>query len=225
MKPPTVPPPRPVVKHNVVIYLVDTLRADHLGVYGYERETSPRLDAFAKDAVVFERAYAPSSWTKPSTASLLTGLHPRRHGGITRDNKLADRIELLSEHLDALGYHTVAFMTNPNTVAMWGFDQGFDVFYDIHNPDHQPKAEDVANKVFEHMDAHADQPFFYYIHTLDPHDPYSGAGRLTPAVGRARCGKSTCRDTPRARLRHPSWPMTACPTTRKSHTATSTSAG
>jgi arylsulfatase A-like enzyme len=166
------PPPKPIVKRNVVIYLVDTLRADHLGVYGYERDTSPRLDAFAKDAVVFQNAYAPSAWTKPSTASLLTGLHPRRHGGIRRDHTLSPRIELLSESLKSLGYHTAAFMTNPNTVALWGFDQGFDAFYDIHDPDKPPSADAVAERVFEHMDAQPDQPFFYYLHTMDPHDPY-----------------------------------------------------
>lgn len=166
------PPPKPIIKHNIVIYLVDTLRADHLGVYGYDRDTSPRLDAFANDAVVFRNAYAPSSWTKPSTASLLTGLHPRRHGGVRRDHTLSPRIELLSESLKSLGYHTAAFMTNPNVVALWGFDQGFDAFYDIHDPTNRPTAAVVAEKVFEHMGAQPDQPFFYYVHTIDPHDPY-----------------------------------------------------
>jgi arylsulfatase A-like enzyme len=198
-------PPQPVVLHDIVIYLVDTLRADHLGVYGYPRDTSPRLDAFARDAVVFRHAYAPSAWTKPSTASLLTGLHPRKHAAIRRDDKLAGRVVLLSEHLDTLGYHNAAFVTNPNAVAIWGFDQGFDAFHDIHDRhdvERQPRAEEVANQVFAYRDAHPDRPFFYYIHTLDPHDPYAAP---PPFAGRWSASRRGNAETPRAR----GWPSVA----------------
>ena len=94
----SVTPTRP----NVVVYLVDTLRPDHLGVYGYERDTSPALDAFARDAVVFDQAYSPSAWTRPACASLLTGLNPQKHRAITRDDTLGAEVELLSEYLQAL---------------------------------------------------------------------------------------------------------------------------
>ena len=70
------PHPTAARRPNVIIYLVDTLRADHLGVYGYDRDTSPVLDRWATGGVVFERAYAPCSWTKPSVATLFTGLYP-----------------------------------------------------------------------------------------------------------------------------------------------------
>jgi arylsulfatase A-like enzyme len=76
-------------KHpNVVIYLIDALRRDHLGVYGYPRSTSPYMDAFAREAVVFDDAYSTTAWTKPAVASLLTGLNPPRHGVQDRRNYL-----------------------------------------------------------------------------------------------------------------------------------------
>ena len=81
-------PPRTELPPNVIVYLVDTLRRDHLSVYGYSRETSPRLAEFARDAVRFETAYSPTSWTKPAVASLLTGVTPLRHGAISQSNRL-----------------------------------------------------------------------------------------------------------------------------------------
>ncbi len=72
---PTSPP-------NLILISIDTLRADHLGTYGYERDTSPHLDAFARRGVVFENALAPSSWTLPSHATMMTGLAPIRHGAL-----------------------------------------------------------------------------------------------------------------------------------------------
>ena len=80
---------------NVVIYLVDTLRKDHLSVYGYPHETSPRLAEFARDAVRFETAYSPTSWTKPAVASLLTGVGPPRHRAISRSDRLAKYNQLI----------------------------------------------------------------------------------------------------------------------------------
>ena len=151
----SVTPTRP----NVVVYLVDTLRPDHLGVYGYERDTSPALDAFARDAVVFDQAYSPSAWTRPACASLLTGLNPQKHRAITRDDTLGAEVELLSEYLQALDYRTAGVVSNPNVIALWGFDQGFDWFEDVPAATHHARADAVNEAVFRRLRALGSGPF------------------------------------------------------------------
>ena len=196
------PGPRP----NIVIYLVDTLRPDRLGLFGHDRETSPRLESFAEDGVVFEQTYSPSGWTKPAVASVLTGLNPPRHGAITRTNQLPPQITLLSERLSAYGYQAAAMVCNPNVTGTWGFDQGFEYFYDVGSDTQETRADEINATVFQHMSAYPATPFFYYVHTLDPHAPYDppppyrqmftdepapfrGPFKLTP-------------ETPEPRLRH-----------------------
>lgn len=163
------PEPRP---SNVLVYLVDTLRADHLGLYGYGRDTSPQLDAFARDAVVYDAAYTPASWTRPATATLLTGRYPLAHGAITRANALDPGIPLLGEYLGRAGFATAAFVTNVNVLPVWGFGRGFDDFYDIDSETWRARSDQVNEVVLEYLDAHPAERFFYYVHTRDPHEPY-----------------------------------------------------
>lgn len=158
-------------KPNVIIYLVDTLRVDHLGVYGYERDTSPELDRFARDAVVFDNAYSPTSWTKPACLSVLTGLNPPRHRAVTRPDTVSEEITLLSEYLQPNGYHTVGMITNPNLIPLWGFDQGYDAYLDIDATGKNSRADKVNESAFAQLDKRPDKPFFFYIHTMDPHGP------------------------------------------------------
>lgn len=160
------------LRPNVVVYLVDTLRSDHLGVYGYERDTSPALDAFARDAVVFDQAYSPSAWTRPACASLLTGLNPQKHRAMTREDTLGAELELLSEYLQALDYRTAGVVSNPNVIALWGFDQGFDWFEDVPAATHHARADAVNEAVFRRLQALGTGPFFLYVHTMDPHGPF-----------------------------------------------------
>jgi hypothetical protein len=113
----------------VVVYLVDTLRADHLPLYGYARDTAPELSRFAKDAVVFDQAIAPSSWTKPSVASLFTSLLPRDHGCVQFYTPLDPALVTLAERLRERGYGTGAVVVNQLVLAKnMHFDQGFDHF-------------------------------------------------------------------------------------------------
>jgi len=168
------PPPRP----NIVIYLVDTLRQDHLGLYGYERETSPSIDVLAEDSIVFKQAYATSAWTKASTGSLLTGLHPRQHGATSRSSPLSPQAKLLSEYLSPIGYFCAGIVTNPFVVEHWGFNRGYEVFEDLGEQAPQVggwmqiQAEQVNQRAFEVLDARPeDQPFFLYLHSIDPHGP------------------------------------------------------
>ena len=158
---------------NVIVYLIDTLRRDHLGLYGYGRATSPAIDGLARDAVVFDRAYATSAWTRPSAASLLTGLYPVRHGANAYPDRLSDSIDMLAERLKPLGYRTAAFVSNPHVLGTWGFAQGFDLFRDVGATSTEwdrVGSERVGSAFIEDLDD-LHEPFFAYLHTIDPHTP------------------------------------------------------
>ena len=131
--PDPVEPPAPgaASRPNVLVIVLDTVRPDHLGVYGYGRPTSPRIDALAREGVVYREAYAPSPWTVPSHASLLTGLGPARHHAHHERPFLARSHETLAETLRDHGYRTGAFVVNPYVGAWSGFDQGFGRFRNL----------------------------------------------------------------------------------------------
>ena len=162
----------------VVLYLTDTLRADHLGVYGYGRPTSPQLDAFARDAVVFEQAIAQASWTKPSIASIFTSLLPGRHRVVQLRDPLDPSLTTLAEMLAGKGLATGAAVGN-SVIYLDGhnFDQGFDYFAGVHGagdkPSKDPKAKDVVDTALRWLDERAGFPTFLYVHTMDPHVPYT----------------------------------------------------
>ena len=113
---------------HVLIFLVDTLRADRLGCYGYERPTSPNIDRFAAGAVRFEHAVAQSSWTRPSTASILTGLYPHNHGARSRNHVLAHDVAYLPEVLRSTGYRALGVSSNSIAGPTFGFRRGFSQF-------------------------------------------------------------------------------------------------
>jgi arylsulfatase A-like enzyme len=144
--------PKAPERPNVVIYLIDALRRDHLGVYGYQRNTSPHIDAFARDAVVYDDAYSTTVWTKPAVASILTGLTPVRHGVQDRRHYLPDNVPLLAEFLKKIGYATTAVVTNPHASAQWGFGRGFDDFDETKNWA-GTRADEVNAAVFPYLTA------------------------------------------------------------------------
>lgn len=193
-------------KPNVIIFLVDTLRPDHLGAYGYPKDTSPELDAFARDAVVFKQASSPSSWTKPATASLLTGLLPHKHGAVTLTNRIPEDVNLFSEYLHPLSYTTAAFVANANVIDVWGFDQGFTWFDDVKGRTGDNDAEVVVDAALDYISKNKDQPLFIYLHTVDPHGPYDPPqpfkGRWTKGVrGKVEMPRDLSSDTPQANLK------------------------
>ncbi|MFN7941454.1 MAG: sulfatase [Thermoanaerobaculia bacterium] len=162
---------------NVVVYLVDTLRADHLGCYGYARPTSPRVDAFAREAALFTGARAQSSWTRPTVASIVTGLYPPTHGAMDRANRIPDAATTLAERLRALGYATAFVTTNANTSARFGFAQGVDDFRYMQERRNSAGFHVASAKVtewalpwLERRDR--ERPFLLFLHTTDPHAPY-----------------------------------------------------
>lgn len=177
---------------NIVLYLIDTLRADHLGAYGYSRPVSPRIDAFAERAVLFEHAVAQSSWTRSSMASIFTGRGPLGHGANGRSDRLSAAAETLPERLRAAGYRTAALITNPNLTAGFGFDQGFDDFTYLTE---EAGADEVHSAAVHWLESRAgDEPFFLYLHTLDPHSPYTAPAsfrrRLAPGVAETTARRS-----------------------------------
>jgi choline-sulfatase len=166
----TVPSPKP---RNVIIYLVDALRADHLGCYGYSRPVSPHIDAFARQAVTFRHTVAQSSWTRPATTTILTGLLPRTHGVNGRRDKLSEQALTLAEMLQARGYHTAGFVTNGNVARSFGLAQGFETYELL--PRKHSAATDVNAAAAGWLESgwKRDAPFFLYLHTVEPHAPYT----------------------------------------------------
>ena len=155
---------------NVVLISLDTLRADHLSAYGYERRTSPVLDELAEDGVLFEQFIQNGGGTLPSHLTMLTSLHPITHGVQPSNGKsLAPSHQTLAERLHEAGYHTAAFTDAGWMRAKFGFAQGFDVFDEAagHLEKILPKAEGFLRD-------NADRPFFLFLHTYDIHSQEEG---------------------------------------------------
>ncbi|MCP4644405.1 MAG: sulfatase [bacterium] len=158
---------------NVLIYLIDTLRLDHLGCYGYEKDVSPNIDAFAQDAVRFTHLTPQSSWTRPSVASLLTSTYPGVHGAEDRPDMLRPGLPSLASDLGAAGYETQGFMSNVNCVPVWGFGHDFMRYADVVKGDWaHVMDETVIDAVLPALDNAAGRPWFFYVHTMAPHEPY-----------------------------------------------------
>jgi len=153
---------------NIVIYLIDTLRADRLGAYGYmRRSTSPNIDKLARQGVLFEQAYAPAPWTLPSVASLVTSTYPCEHGMLDNRHKLGQALDPLAARLKRLGFITLGLYANALVGPSYGFDRGFE------------RLDPVEMITGRHVEAllppDADKPFFLYIHNIEPHNPYAFA--------------------------------------------------
>ena len=169
---PEAPPP------NVLLISIDTLRADRLGCYGYQRRpTSPAIDAFAADAVRFERARSPSPWTTPAHMSLMTSLYPSGHG-VNRSFEqmkagdyrgLPEKATTLAEALAEQGYRTLALTGGGTVRGELGFDRGFEQYLD-----RNPRLTDETWSTLTGLlhDAAA-EPFFLFFHTFEVHTPYT----------------------------------------------------
>lgn len=152
---------------NVVVVVIDTLRSDRLATYGATRQTAPFLDGLAREGAVFD-GLSPTSWTKPATASLLTGLHPLRHQAVGRPDSLPDQVATLAERLREKGYQTLGVSANGWISPAFGFDQGFD---ELILEDGVAHAEDVNASLLPLLGG-LEPPFFLYVHYIDPHAPY-----------------------------------------------------
>ena len=131
---------------NVLVIVVDTLRADHLPSYGYRAGSTPNLDAFARDAIRFDQAFANASWTRPSFASILTGRYPSSHGVMAKNDALPSALTTLAEAYREQGFYTSGVVTNYNVGPYFNFDQGFDE-YNYLAPSFVLGADDSAAKL------------------------------------------------------------------------------
>ncbi len=167
--------PRANAKPNILLYLVDTLRADRVGVYGSERGLTPRLDALAAEGTVVERALAQSPWTRPSTASLFTGRWPLAHGVNTKESALPEHLPTLAKRLAEAGYTTAGFVANRQVSATFGFDRGFHLYREVQGDNRylMDSSSTLNQEVKTWLEEKPSAPFFLYVHTIDPHAPYN----------------------------------------------------
>ena len=185
---------------SVLLVSVDTLRRDHCSVYGYERDTTPRLRAFAEQGVRFESAYAPMGLTGPSHATLFTSLYPLRHGVVNNGLVLREELTTLAEYLAARGYQTAGVASSFVLARKFGFGQGFAFYDDAFDPAEATTELDeweghAVDEAFDRRGDHTtrrakdwlvnqrdpERPFFLFVHYFDPHSPYQAP---EPAGGR-----------------------------------------
>jgi arylsulfatase A-like enzyme len=161
----------PTARSNVILVSVDTLRRDRLGCYGYTAPTSPAVDRFSGDAVLFDLAIAQAPSTLASHASLLTSLLPSHHGaswGASRP--LPDEVTTLAEVLRAAGYRTAAFTGGGQLDPVYGIGQGFDTY---RLPEQADTLENAVLAATDWMVEDRSQPFFLFLHTYEVHHPYT----------------------------------------------------
>lgn len=159
-------------KHLVVL-LVDTLRADKLSPFDEgTRVRTPVIDRIASEGTTFLQAQSPAPWTKPSVASILTGLHPMTHGAKTQAAVVPGSAVFLGEHLKAQGWATAGFIGNGYVSDKFGFDQGWDRYRNFIREGANTDASNIFQEAGDWAAAHKDEPFFLYVHTIDPHVPY-----------------------------------------------------
>jgi len=189
---------------NIVLITLDTTRADHLGAYGYAKARTPNIDHFASEGILYENAYATSSWTLPSHASILTGLLPMQHGAQAAPGRpvgrlsygvrpLSDRFTTLAERFREAGYRTGAVVGGPALGRELGVSQGFEIFEDDLSGRNEvyvgKRAKDVANLAIAMVSKFGGDPFFLFVNFFDPHAPY----RPPPPEGR---GLPDLKDSP-----------------------------
>ena len=158
-------PPYEGPAESVILISLDTLRRDHVGFHGYERETTPHLDALAEEGIVFDRCYTTMSWTLIAHMSLLTGMYPSQHKVWAREAALPLTIPTLAERFADLGYHTMGFHYPGWLDPRYGYERGFDVY----RP-HQTAEEAEKHMLAAMKSRPKDRPFFLFVHLFDAHN-------------------------------------------------------
>jgi arylsulfatase A-like enzyme len=165
---------------NVLILVIDALRPDHLGCYGYALDTSPAIDALARRGVLFADATSLSSYTRASVPSIFASIRPGAHGVLSQGKKvemLSDEYKTLAETLKERGYVTAAFVPNPSLQRAFNFDQGFDLYDDdfqiaVRGNQEYETARRINERTLRWLRANHGKPFFAYLHYRDVHAPY-----------------------------------------------------
>ena len=175
---------------NLLLIAVDTLRADHLGAYGYGRPTSPAIDALLAESVLFEDVQSSSAWTLPSFASLMTSLHPATHGCRNFHSGLSASRTTLAEILAEAGYETGAVVSHTFMDERYGLHQGFDdydqdlVEIDMSRSHEAVTSPAVLERATAWLEARSgERPWFLWAHFFDPHEPYRRHPGVTERFG------------------------------------------
>jgi len=184
---------QPVPRPNVILISIDSLRPDHLGCYGYERDTSPVLDRIAREGVRFETVVSSSSWTLPSHAALFSSLPDRVHGCFNGSQWLDSSRQTVAEQFKEAGYETGGLFAGPWLHPVFGFHQGFDTYRDCTSYSHKTREvlesrmsvaeigplahRDVTNSTVLReaaawLDERHARPFFLFVHLWDVHFDY-----------------------------------------------------
>lgn len=164
---------------NVLLIIADALRPDHLGCYGYNRATSPQIDKFAADSLIFENAWSNSPWTKPTMGTLFTSLYPTEHQAFYWTDDLSDKNLSLPEVFRNKNYATYAIQTNPCITETHNFKQGFKYYEEMV----LEKAEIVTAHFNSWVKKHKKKPFFAYLHYMDTHSPYNAPREFSEIFG------------------------------------------
>ena len=182
----------------VVLVTVDTLRADHLGLYHAEGEPTPAIERLAEEGVVFTEAHSPAPWTLPGLGSILTGVSPAVHGAIRPGGILPQELPTLGGFLGRRGYRTAAFVKNPNLNRQSALRRDFDVYRSFpralglslgskllrklapHVPRLDAGSDSLTDLAMRYIERHREEPFFLWVHYFDPHSPYAPPGPFQP---------------------------------------------
>jgi arylsulfatase A-like enzyme len=159
---------------SVVFIIVDAFNAGHTSVYGYDRPTTPNLEKLARRGMLFTNWVSNSSWTRPSFATLITGLPKKDHKVELSNQNLSNEIVTMAEIFRDAGYSTAGFVGNPLVRKVWQFDQGFNVYEDTKDHKAFPRAKILVDKAIGwlHRATRSDKPFFLMVFLTDPHTPY-----------------------------------------------------
>jgi arylsulfatase A-like enzyme len=176
-------------KPHILFITIDTLRRDHLGAYGYARNTSPFIDRMAKEGTMFKHVVTPIPSTASSHSTMMTSLHPLTHGITSNAAPLTEKVQTIAEVMQKNGYHTVGAVSVVFLSAKYHFNQGFDSFDDTwdtkakYNESFQRVAEYTNQGLFKQIDEyqqkHKDKPLFIWVHYFDPHFIYHNRKRIT----------------------------------------------
>lgn len=158
---------------NVVLISLDTLRADHVGTYGYARPVSPAIDALAADGAVFENVFSTASWTIPAHVSMFTGLNGVRHRVYDERGRMDPRTVTLAEKMREKGFATHAITAGGFVSATFGFAKGFDEYHmEKWGFEDSTEAEKTGREAAQWIEKNTDRPFFLLLHTYQIHLPY-----------------------------------------------------
>jgi len=160
---------------GVILIVADTLRPDHLSMYGYGRDTAPFLKRLASEGALFKDAVSQATWTKVSTPAIMTSLYPTAHGVRDFTDKLPAAANTLAETFRSAGYATVSYSSVLFTGKFTNLHQGFEELHEstsVADPESSKTAREYVDRLTRWIEAHKNVPFFAFLHVFDPHDPY-----------------------------------------------------